>query len=257
MSYGGGRSGGRRKQLPTEPPFTAYVGNLPDSLVQGDFDHIFPDLQVKQIRMVRDRETAAFRGYAYVEFETVEDLKNALAVDGAQIENGKKIRIDIAENRDNRRGGGDRGGRGGGGRGGGRGGHSDRDGGFRDNREQDRGYPGPSGRGEPGSFGGRDGGFRGDRPREDRPRDDRYNDIRPDRDAMPSSAPASSSGRPRMNLMPRGSTKPAESKSTDDSSSRSSIFGAAKPREEVLKEKNLEDPTDKVAERLENQKISE
>ena len=33
--------------------------------------------------MVRDRETAAFRGYAYVEFETVEDLKNALAVDGA------------------------------------------------------------------------------------------------------------------------------------------------------------------------------
>jgi hypothetical protein len=37
-----------------------------------------------------------------------------------------------------------------------------------------------------------------------------------------------------MNLMPRGSTKPAESKTTDDSSSRSSIFGAAKPREEVL-----------------------
>ena len=35
--------------------------------------------------MVRDRETAAFRGYAYVEFETVEDLKNALAVDGAVI----------------------------------------------------------------------------------------------------------------------------------------------------------------------------
>jgi len=60
-----------------------------------------------------------------------------------------------------------------------------------------------------------------------------------------------------MNLMPRGSTKPAENKSTEDSSGRSSIFGAAKPREEVLKEKNMDDPTDKVAERLENQKISE
>jgi len=59
-----------------------------------------------------------------------------------------------------------------------------------------------------------------------------------------------------MNLMPRGSTKPTENKSTEDSS-RSSIFGAAKPREEVLKEKNMDDPTDKVAERLENQKISE
>jgi len=58
-----------------------------------------------------------------------------------------------------------------------------------------------------------------------------------------------------MNLMPRGSTKPAENKSDD--SSRSSIFGSAKPREEVLKEKNMDDPTDKVAERLENQKISE
>ncbi len=45
--------------------------------------------------MVRDRETAAFRGYAYVEFETVEDLKNALAVDGAVILSELTIELEI------------------------------------------------------------------------------------------------------------------------------------------------------------------
>lgn len=45
--------------------------------------------------MVRDRETAAFRGYAYVEFETVEDLKNALAVDGAVKKQELKIQLKL------------------------------------------------------------------------------------------------------------------------------------------------------------------
>ena len=44
-SGGGGRRGGHRP-IPDEAPFTAYIGNLPTGIVQGDIEQIFSSLSV-------------------------------------------------------------------------------------------------------------------------------------------------------------------------------------------------------------------
>uniref|UniRef100_A0A1I8F3K6 RRM domain-containing protein n=1 Tax=Macrostomum lignano TaxID=282301 RepID=A0A1I8F3K6_9PLAT len=72
----------------------------------------FSACKIRSIRMVRDRETDAFRGFAYVEFEDTVSVKKALELNGA-LYDGKELKIDVAQNRN--RNGGFRGGRGGGG----------------------------------------------------------------------------------------------------------------------------------------------
>ena len=53
----------RNHVIPNEPPYTAYIGNAPETMVQGDFEHqLFVGLKVKQVRLVRDRQTDRFRG---------------------------------------------------------------------------------------------------------------------------------------------------------------------------------------------------
>ncbi|XP_036342222.1 eukaryotic translation initiation factor 4H-like isoform X2 [Rhagoletis pomonella] len=95
------------KQLPTEPPFIAYVGNLPQGLVQGDVMKIFQDFEVKNVRLVKDRETDQFKGFCYVEFETLDNLERALECDGRiKLDDlSAPLRIDIADRRKNERGG--------------------------------------------------------------------------------------------------------------------------------------------------------
>ena len=63
--------------------YVAFVGHLPSDLIQGDIDIIFKNLPIKQVKMVRDRETDKFRGYCYVEFQTEDALKTALLMNGA------------------------------------------------------------------------------------------------------------------------------------------------------------------------------
>lgn len=85
--------------MPTEPPYLAFVGNLPQGLVQGDVAKIFKEIKVKHVRLVNDRETDKFRGYCYVEFDSIDDLSSALNLDGCLfLDNAEDpLRIDIAE----------------------------------------------------------------------------------------------------------------------------------------------------------------
>ncbi|CAH1232834.1 EIF4H [Branchiostoma lanceolatum] len=240
---GGGRSGGPRP-IPTEAPYTAFVGNLPFETVQGDLDQIFKGLKVKSVRLVRDRETDKFKGFCYVEFEDVESLKEALSYDGALFED-RNLRVDVAESRqkdkDGGRGRGSRGGgfgssRGGGGppRGGGGYSFGDRGGGGQQQGFGGSDYGRDGGRGgyddRPGGmdrgqrYGGGGGNFRGGRGGGRGPGDD----FREPTEELREPTEEERAARPRLKLAPRTVGKPINAVANP----QSSIFGGAKPRDE-------------------------
>uniref|UniRef100_A0AC35GTL4 RRM domain-containing protein n=1 Tax=Panagrolaimus sp. PS1159 TaxID=55785 RepID=A0AC35GTL4_9BILA len=93
----GGRGGKREKKpIPEEGPYRSFVGNLPLDMVQGEFEHLFKGLSISNVLMLRDRDTDAFRGFAYVEFGNREDMEKALDLSGADFD-GKALRVDVAE----------------------------------------------------------------------------------------------------------------------------------------------------------------
>lgn len=269
----------QQKPPPTEPPYLAFVGNLPQGLVQGDVMKIFEksNVCVRNVRLVKDKETDQFKGYCYVEFDTQQDLTEVLKLDGRiQLEEScAPLRIDVAEQRKDRGGFNKRGGnnqnrgqggnnfgrrqqggsdynnqypqqqgrdfrdndnRGRGGNGGGGGFNGDRNnrGRYGNNFNDDgrRGGGNYNDRGNrEGSYGGqsRDGGGGYYNRSRDGPRDG------PPRNSdRPAATAINDEDRPRLNLKPRTVADPLNALA--ETKQAASIFGAAKPREEKLKE---------------------
>ncbi|CAL1682894.1 unnamed protein product [Lasius platythorax] len=253
-----------RKPLPTEPPYTAYVGNLPNGIVQGDVDKIFEKLNVKVIRLVKDRDTDKFKGFCYVEFEDLADLEAALEMDGAVEVDKCLIKIDVAEGKRNDRGGGfDRRGRGGSGGGSGfKGRDSGRSGygddfdskstysrGFSDrgSRQGNDRWDSRTNRGNYGQFNDDTGGNRDwsrSAPSRSYSNKPPLRGTGPDRKPFPDEPyqkdipPPDTTGRKRLELKPRTVKEPVNA--IAESSKTSSIYGGAKPREEKMGEKPME-----------------
>ncbi|KAE8146382.1 hypothetical protein BDV25DRAFT_51628 [Aspergillus avenaceus] len=82
--------------LPTQPPYTAHIGNMSFDATAEDVSGLFVDCGVTNVRIVEDKLTKAPKGFGYIEFETVDGLKKALDLSGATLQ-GRSIRVSIAE----------------------------------------------------------------------------------------------------------------------------------------------------------------
>ena len=154
-----------------------YVGNLPFRVTEDEVASLFSEFgEVQRVHLVMDRETGRPRGFGFVEMgddegrQAIQELMDRNAELG-----GRPLKLNEAQPREERGGGGFRGGGGGGGyRGGGGGGYrgGDRDGGgggyrgggggggYRGDRDGGGGRGGFGGGGR-GGFGGGGGGGRG------------------------------------------------------------------------------------------------
>ncbi|EPS32810.1 hypothetical protein PDE_07770 [Penicillium oxalicum 114-2] len=82
--------------LPTEPPFTAHIGNLSFEATAADVTELFAECGVTNVRIVEDRQLNQPKGFGYIEFETVAGLQKALELSGTNLM-GRTIRTSVAE----------------------------------------------------------------------------------------------------------------------------------------------------------------
>ncbi|KAJ7086016.1 hypothetical protein B0H15DRAFT_844986 [Mycena belliarum] len=81
--------------LPTQPPYTAFIGNLAFDLTEQELEEFFGSSKTKSIKIIKDREEKP-KGFGYIEFADLESLKDALAKSGANF-SGRTIRVSVAE----------------------------------------------------------------------------------------------------------------------------------------------------------------
>ncbi|XP_066598017.1 eukaryotic translation initiation factor 4B-like isoform X2 [Prorops nasuta] len=95
--------GVNEENIPTNPPYVAYISNLPYDVDDDDLVEFFGNMKVSNMRLPRDSNK--LRGYGYVEFEDRQSLIDALSISNTTIKN-RPIRIDVSNSsNDDRRGG--------------------------------------------------------------------------------------------------------------------------------------------------------
>eukprot|EP00659_Diplonema_papillatum_P015835 gene15835-24197_t len=84
-------------QWPDKPPFTAFVGNFAFEVTESDLVEFFEG--AKNARVMRQGDQS--KGYGYVEFNTVQDLKEAVERSD-EVYKGRKIRVDVTDPKDSK-----------------------------------------------------------------------------------------------------------------------------------------------------------
>ncbi|CAG9858760.1 unnamed protein product [Phyllotreta striolata] len=94
--------------VPTEPPFCAYLSNLPYDADEDEIADFFKNMRIANMRIPKDDRggESKSKGYGYIEFEDRESLLDALVMRETTLKN-RRMRIEVASNMDGdrRRGG--------------------------------------------------------------------------------------------------------------------------------------------------------
>jgi RNA recognition motif-containing protein len=110
-----------------------FVGNLSFNTTEDDVRSAFQGFgEILEVKLVMDRDTGRSRGFAFVSMATDADAQRAIQEMNGQMLAGRPLRVNEAEQKQSRPGGGGGGYGGGGGGGYGGGGGGGRDGGGRD-----------------------------------------------------------------------------------------------------------------------------
>lgn len=89
--------------VPHNPPFQAYMSNLPYDLNDEDVYVFFDGMEIVSLRLPRDdSDSGRLRGFGYVEFAKRQDLIDALSIPEPML-NGRRIRIDFSSEGDRNR----------------------------------------------------------------------------------------------------------------------------------------------------------
>lgn len=87
--------------VPHNPPYQAYISNLPYDLTDSDVYEFFAGMEISSLRLPTrdDGEPGRLRGFGYVEFANRQDLIDALSITEPIIHN-RRIRIDLSSESD-------------------------------------------------------------------------------------------------------------------------------------------------------------
>jgi RNA recognition motif-containing protein len=78
---------------------TLYVGNLPWSLTQEEFQALFaPHGRVQSVRIIAEKETGRSKGFGFVEIEEEDAEQAVAAMNGAQV-GGRPLIVNEAQSR--------------------------------------------------------------------------------------------------------------------------------------------------------------
>lgn len=93
----GGAGANPREELPlpSKPPYTAFVGNLTFECTEQELGDMFADMETNSVKIIRGHDEKP-KGFGYVEFKTLDGLKDALTRTGMQVM-GRSIRVSVAE----------------------------------------------------------------------------------------------------------------------------------------------------------------
>lgn len=76
-----------------------FVGNLSYGANPADLEEAFKDFgNIQDVKIVRDRASGKSRGFGFITFTTDEEAKQALAMDGKEVQ-GRKIRVNEARDK--------------------------------------------------------------------------------------------------------------------------------------------------------------